>query len=405
MWSGNFKTAVLNLRMARWRSVFTMLGVIIGVCSVLTTISLGEGLKQQVVGRINKIGGDVITIRPGKLTQSGVTSKLNYMAFLSVSTLTGQDVETLQKIPSVKTVVPIDFVTAAAKSDGSSLGNISVLGTTPNMAGVLSESTTYGRFFDTDEPGQNYAVISQQIARQLFGEPNAIGQTVNILGQDFIVQGVLDQSFGDLLTVAQTDFSSAIFIPFSVAQQLTHNKTNVLQIFAVSRDADTGPAISDINKALLKNHQGQEDFTVIRQRDLINMASSEINNVTGIITGIAAISLVVAGIGIMAIMLVSVSERTREIGIRKAIGATNRQILNQFIIEGLVLTMVGGMIGLSLALLINLLVRIYTSWQPVITLPLVLLSFLVLVAVGVIFSSAPALKAARKDPIDALRGE
>lgn len=407
MLSGNFKTAVINLRMARWRSIFTMLGIIIGISSVLTIISLGEGLKHQIVGRADRFGADVITVRPGKLTSAGQTKqKLNLLSFLSTSTLTSQDVSSLQKTPSVGSVVPLDFVTASAKGGGNTNDNVSVLGTSPDMAGILNNGVEYGRFFDTDAPDQNYAVIGPQVARHLFGELNAVGQTITIMGQDFIVEGVLQESFGGLLAVSQTDFNSAVMIPFSAATTMTHGRTNILQIFVTPKNPiKTDAAIADIRGVILKNHQGQEDFSVIKQQELINLASGVVDTATGLISGIAGISLLVGGIGIMAIMLVSVSERTREIGIRKAVGATNRQILHQFLVEGLVLTLGGGLIGLVVALALNVLLRIYTSWQPIISLPLVLLTVGLLIAIGIVFSAAPALKAARKDPINALRSE
>jgi putative ABC transport system permease protein len=163
--------------------------------------------------------------------------------------------------------------------------------------------------------------------------------------------------------------------------------------------------VDAIHAALLKNHGGQEDFTVLKQDESLAVANTILNLITGLIAGIAAISLIVGGIGIMNIMLVSVIERTREIGIRKAIGATNRQILSQFMVESLVLSVVGAILGVLISIMVNYLIRIATTLTPVITLPIMVISVAVSIMVGLIFGITPALKAARKDPIEALRYE
>ena len=409
MLNGNLKAAISSLSRTKWRSFFTMLGIIIGITSVVTVVSLGEGLKQQVVGQINHLGRDVITVRSGKLVNqaSGTSvSNLNLLAFFSASTLTGHDAASLSSLPSVKAVAPMDFVTSSAKTNAKELDNLFVIGTTPDVSQVLPETVEYGDFFDQGAPDQNYAVIGNGVAQQLFGELNPVGQSLTISGRSFLVRGVLAKSSTSLLSVAETDFNSAILIPLKPAEELSSGQTNILQILIKAKDANNLDAtVNDVHSALLKTHQGQENFTVLKQYELLNIAGGVINQLTGFISGIAAISLLVGGIGIMDIMLVSVSERTREIGIRKAIGATNRQILNHFLVEGLVLSVGGGLIGVVASLFVFGMLRIYTNLQPVITLPVMALAVCVSVVLGIIFSVVPALKAARKNPIDALRGE
>jgi putative ABC transport system permease protein len=406
--SGNFKTAVASLRESRWRSFFTMLGIIIGVTSVVTIVSLGEGLKQQITGQINQLGSDVITVRSGKLvsrSNTGSIDSVNLLAFLSTSTLTNEDINALSKIKSVDAVVPINFVTSSAKSDGASSDNLFVEGTNYQMADVLHRKVQYGAFFDEESSDKNVAVIGTNVAHNLFKENNPVGQTIHIQGSDFIVHGVLEQTSGGLVSVAETDFNSAVFIPQQAALDLTSNKANILQILIKAKGGNLDQAVVDIHKVLLKTHKNQDNFTVLKQTELLNIAGNSVGIATRFITAIAAVSLLVGGISIMDIMWVSISERTREIGIRKAIGATNRQILNQFLIEGSLLSIAGGIIGIIVSLIINGLLRLYTSLHPAITVPIMILAVAISVAVGIIFSVAPALKAARKNPIDALRGE
>jgi putative ABC transport system permease protein len=236
----------------------------------------------------------------------------------------------------------------------------------------LHRKVEFGSFFDEDSSDKNVAVIGANVAHSLFGELNPVGQTIHIRGSDFIVHGILQPTSGGLASVAETDFNSAVFIPQLAALDLSNNKTNILQI-------------------LIKSKSGQLDQTV--------------GSVTRFISAIAAVSLLVGGISIMDIMWVSVTERTREIGIRKAVGATNQQILNQFLVEGSLLSVLGGIIGIVVSLIINGLLRLYTSLHPAITIPIMILAVVISVSVGIIFSVAPALKAARKRPIDALRGE
>jgi putative ABC transport system permease protein len=178
-----------------------------------------------------------------------------------------------------------------------------------------------------------------------------------------------------------------------------------LQILIKSKSKNLNELVAKSRHTLLKTHKGQEDFTVLKQYELLNIAGSTVNSLTRFISAIAAISLIVGGISIMDIMWVSVSERTREIGVRKAIGATDRQILNQFLVEGSVLSITGGVIGIIVSWIINLLLKIYTNLHPAITIPIMVLAVGVSVGVGITFSVAPALKAAHKRPIDALRGE
>ena len=404
MFSGNFKSALTNIRLSKWRSFLTMLGIIIGVSSVVTVVSLGEGLKQQVVGQINQLGSDVITIRSGRLTSEGAgADSLNILAFLSTSTLTEDDAVAIAKLPEVEVVAPINFVTNTASAGERRQDNIFVIGTNSNMTELLNQKVAYGSFFSDEAGGANYAVIGSKIAAQLLGKINPVGHTIQIAGADFIVGGVLERSSGGLLSVAQTDFNSAIFIPLARAKELTGGRTNILQILAKSRDPDIDRTANQVEKTLQANHRGQVDFSVLQQYELLAIASKVVNQMTAFISLLAAVSLVVGGIGIISIMLVSVSERTREIGIRKAVGATNRQIRNQFLAEGMALSIGGGILGIVIALALNGLLRVYTNLEPVINLRVLILAAAVSVAVGIIFGVAPAIKAARKNPIDALR--
>lgn len=407
MWTGHFKTAIASLRASRGRSLLTMLGIIIGITSVVTIVSLGEGFKDKIIGQVNQLGSNVITVRPGKLvsTKDGADN-LNLLALLNTSTLSTQDYDSLLKLKSVSAVAPLDFITSSASNNGKAIDNISVIGTTETLPEILKMNVNFGSFFSKTDEGQNFAVIGSSIARDLYGSDNPIGHSINIFGQDFIIHGVLAKSASSLPLLAQTDFNSVVFIPIDSGKKLVSGKDNILQILSVSSDKNNPePAIAEIRSTLLENHQGQKDFSVLKQTELLDLAGNTIISVTRFVSALAAVALLVGGIGVINIMLASVSERTREIGIRKALGATNRQIRDQFVIEGLALSLGGGLLGVVVSLIINLALKLYTNLDPVITVQVVLLAVGVSVISGVLFSVAPALKAARKDPITALRGQ
>lgn len=405
MINGNLKSALSNLSASKFRSLLTMMGIIIGITSVVTVVSLGAGLKNQLVGQINRLGSDVLSVRSGRLDSGLGGANLSLLSLLSASTLTDKDVQSLQQLPQLSAVAPFDFVTNAARSSSAEANNIYVLGTSPDMPEVTHLNVEFGNFFGPADTKSNIAVIGSDVAHKLFGEFSPLGESLTINGQQFVIGGVLAPTSGGLLSVAQADYNSSIFIPFDTAESLAGGHSSILQILVKAKDpAKVDEARSAVTNTLAGLH-GNVNFSVLKQDQLLNIASGVINVATRFISAVAAISLLVGGIGIMDIMLVSVSERTREVGLRKAVGATNRQILNQFLTEGLVLTVGGGIIGIVMSLFVDLLLRLYTNWQPLISWPTLVMAVILSVAIGVVFSVAPALKAARKNPIEALRSE
>lgn len=403
---GDFKHAFASIRSARWRSLLTMLGIIIGVMSVVVTVSLGEGVKQQIVGQINHQGPNLITIRPGRIVNrddAGRIASVNLFSFFSTSALNENDLDVISNAKGVKTVVPFAALNVIPSANSKEMTNALVVATNDKVPEILSQRMGYGAFFAEDEMDKEVAIIGNRVAEKLFEEEVPIGKSITIRGRTFVVRGVFEE-FETTPLSPITDYNSAIFIPYDAGKRIAGGNLQLYQVLVSAGDTKrVDSTIADISRNLQAAHAGQKDFTILKQDENLAIANRVFNLLTGLISGIAAISLVVGGIGIMNIMLVSVTERTREIGLRKAVGGTNRQILGQFLVESIILSFVGGLLGILASLLTNVLLRIFTPLQPVITWPILVIALGLALATGTFFGVMPALKAARKDPIEALR--
>lgn len=407
MFPNYIKMAMSAIRASKWRSFLTMLGIIVGVSSVVTIVSLGEGVKRDVTGQISHLGPDLVTIRSGKVVsrdQKGNVDKVNVLqTFASGTALSENELSTVRRAPGVGVAVPFSAVSGLASVEDREYDQGYIVGTTQGMPEILNQKVEFGGFFgDTDE-NQNVAVIGKRVAERLLQENAPVGRTISIHGMSFIVRGVFEE-FDVSPLAPNTDYNSAIFIPFDTAKKINDGQAQIQQILAKPAEGVSADTIAaSITGSLKKLHGGQEDFTILRQQDNLAVANKVVNLLTGLISAVAAISLIVGGIGIMNIMLVSVTERTQEIGVRKAIGATNGQVLGQFVVEAAMISFVGGLLGVIVSLFTNYLLRVTTELGPVITWQITVLAVGVALVVGIVFGVAPALKAARKDPIEALR--
>lgn len=404
---GDIKTALSMLRQNRGRSLVTIFGIVIGVVAVILIVGIGEGVKHQVQSQVNRLGRDLIMVRPDTGT-SGVSGSIGTLS--GPSTTRGLDDRDLQAVASthgLRQAVPLSTIDGVVTSDEHDASfNGPIIATNAGFIDVVHQRVKYGGFLSYGEGANDRAVIGSDVAVSLFKETVPLGRTFQFRGHDFIVSGVLEK-FDSNPLLGDADFNNAIFINYDEAQQLTSGHVAIYQILAqLSDSSKTNEVAKNIDKKLRAVHGGSNtSYSVLQQGQSVHASDAILNLLTRFIIGAAAIALLIAGVGVMNIMLVSVTERMHEIGIRKAVGATNRQILSQFLLESMVLSAVGGLLGFVIAGLCIWLLRLFSDLEP--TMPWLSASVTVLLAIGVgmLFGSFPAIKAARKDPIEALRNE
>jgi putative ABC transport system permease protein len=395
------------------RSGLTMLGIVIGIASVIALVAVGQGSQASISANINSLGANLVMVMPGAARSFGTTVR---SAGGSSQTLTPDDATAIASVSNVAAVAPETSGRYQVIYKASN-ANTSVMGTTAAYLAVRNVSIDTGVFItDTDVANSNrIAVIGPTVLQSLFAPsadasatPDmAIGQTIQIKGVQFTVVGVTAAKGGS----GFSNQDDMIFVPLSTAQHYLLGSTSYVS--EVDVEASTQSAMTqvqnDITALLLQRHNiadpTQADFNILNQASIVSTASSVTGTFTTLLAAIAAISLLVGGIGIMNMMLTTVTERTHEIGLRKAIGAKKQDITLQFLAESVMLTFTGGLIGIVLGWLAAVAISLFTGIATSVSVPYILLAFFVSAAIGIIFGYYPARRAAGLNPIEALRYE
>ncbi len=393
-----------SIASSRMRSILTMLGVTIGVASITTILALSAGANKTVVDQVDSLGGNIAVIRPGASsddTLSGIASLPVGQQYAS-SSLTNVDATEVSRIPHVKAVAPLMILSGSVSGDTQGSLHTPILATTPSLQQISNIQIAEGQFLDpTLNPST--AVIGPQLSIDIFGTDQSIGKMVTIKGKPFTIIGILKRT-NTPINYNTVDFDNAVVINLASGLDLSQGASQIQQINVQSDSVEyLDGIITNINKTLLKTHFGQADFSVLSGDKVAQPTSGIFTAIAGVSVAIAAISLVVGGVGIMNIMLVSVAERTREIGIRKALGASNGDIVSQFLIESLALSVGGGIAGYLLGYALAFVISTFLTFDPVFTWQIAVVALTVSVVIGTLFGLYPAIRAARKDPISALR--
>ena len=401
--NSNIQLAVESLRKNRGRTFLSALGIAIGVASIVLILSLTGGVNRLVSTSANKNNNDLILVRPsnGKNLTENIIGELTSSNQYSKSSLTFEDLEAIKKIDHVASVAPLAVSSANLKIGDKSTQPISVLATTPNFAESAGLTLKNGQFLASSLQ-ENVAVIGYKSAMQLFGTTDAITKTFTYNDQHFMIIGVLDE-LNDPINYNNVDLDHSVIININFASTF-ESSIQIQQINVRTKTSDAIASVRDeIDKTLQKNKNGTDSYQIVSGNDNLHPTGSLLSIVSGMLTLIASISLVVGGIGVMNIMLVSVAERTREIGIRKAVGASASHILLQFLFEAIILSVLGGIFGFILGYILAFLVSLVTPFAPFISWQILAITGVVTLLIGIVFGVYPAAKASTRDPITSLK--
>ncbi len=400
----NYRLARASIKENRGRSIITCIGIAVGVASIILTFSLTGSVENLVHTQIDDIGNDLIVVRPAssKDIVTNVIEELTATTSYSHSTLVSSDVDLIKSVDGVVAAAPIALSTNTVSAHKNSLPSVDILATTPDFINLEPLTLRYGSFF-TDQTASNAVVLGHTLSLELFNTiGNTVGETVTIMGRKFMVLGVLSE-VGKSITFDNVDFDRALIMSTTAFSSFAGSPV-IQQINVKAATPDILPTVSGrITTSLQSAKVGDENFSVAYGEDITHPATSLFSIISWMLTLVAVISLVIGGIGIMNIMLVSVAERTREIGIRKAVGASARNILTQFLLESLILSFTGGVFGLLLGYLVAFLFSLVVPVPPFFDWDVLFLPFITTVIIGTVFGIYPALKAATKNPIDSLK--
>jgi putative ABC transport system permease protein len=398
------KIAARALRRNKLRTLLTMLGMIIGVGAVIAMVSIGNGAKSQIENQIASMGQNVVLVWSGSMTRSGV-----HTGWGGAGTLTVEDAEAIRReIPGVVAVSP-EIQSGAQIAAGNQNWSTRILGEAPEYFDIRQWPIQSGASFsELDVRSANkVAVIGKTIADQLYPGEDPIGQILRIRNVPFTISGVL---LAKGMSVQGQDQDDLVVIPYTSAMKRVQRVTTLRSMLVqAAKPTLLAPVQQQITELMRQRHRiapgRDDDFTVRTQQEIAEMATAQSKTMTVLLGAIAGVSLVVGGIGIMNIMLVSVTERTREIGIRMAIGARGKDILLQFLTEAVTISAIGGIIGIGTGVAVSKILSAKLSWPTLIPSEWVLYAFVFSAIVGIFFGFYPARKASRLDPIDALRYE
>ena len=408
-WGDVLHNAWDAIRNHKLRSALTSLGILIGIAAVVLTVGLGQGAQKQVADRLSALGGNLLIVSPGSSTSGGLRG-----GFGSASTLTTADADALSSkaaAPDVAGVAPVLQSSNQSLVNGSTNWTTTVVGTSPSWLSVRGRHVASGRFISASDEKDAAAVVvlASDTAQELFGPLNPVGQSVTINSVPYEVVGVLTSAGSD----STTNLDDQAIVPLSTASQRVvggSSRTSVQTIYVkASSPGRLGAAYQETDAILQYRHgstsSSSADFSITTQQSVISTTSSVNSTLTNLLIGVAALSLIVGGIGVMNIMLVSVKERTREIGLRKALGGTPAVIRRQFLCEASMLGLTGGLLGVGTGVGGALVLPHFVDNPVTLSVPWILTAIAVAIAIGIGFGVYPAARAARLSPIDALRSE
>ena len=398
-----YRIALQSLRMNRARTALTTLGIIIGVASITLVLSLGGGAQNTVSQQVSKLDNNVILIKTGgDQLEAPSVQQLNPYALSTTSSLTELDLGTVRLTKGVTKIAPVMVLGGSVRTADGVTGSAPIIATSPDLAHILQLKQSVGQFIDSST-ARDTVVVGRSLAVELYGTDQVLGQQLLLKGVPHTIIGVVKETNAPI-NLSGIDLDRTVYVSLDDGKSFNQGVAQIQQMLVTAENAEAASTLRDtLDTAILKNHDNEHDFSVLAGQTIAERNNGLFTLIL-IITGIVAcITLMVGGIGIMNIMLVGVSERTREIGIRKALGATNRHILDQFLIEALIMCVVGGILGLATAYGLAWAIATPLSFQPAMSWYITATGLGMAFVTGILFGLYPAIKAARQNPIESLR--
>ncbi len=399
----HMKLARTSIKENRTRSFLTCLGIAIGIASIILILSLTGSISNLISKEISGIGSDLIVVRPStnKDSVTSVIEELTASSSFQKSNLRLSDVDTIKKIENVEAVAPIAVSSNTLKNEENIINSATILGTTLDFNSIEPLALKNGGFINENNK-ENSVVVGHMLSLELYNTSNPVGRTLEFMGKKFIVVGILEE-INESINFDNVDFNNAVIMDINQLDKVA-GTPQIQQINVRVSNTEALEAVSgQIKTDLIEAKAGDTNFKVLYGNEITHPANNLLNIISGMLAIVAGISLVVGGIGVMNIMLVSVAERTHEIGIRKAVGASAYNILMQFILESLILCVLGGFLGIVLGYILAFFVSIITPFTPYISWQVLVVTLGTTIIVGILFGIYPALKAASKNPIESLK--
>jgi putative ABC transport system permease protein len=409
-----FKTAIQVLEKNKLRSFLTLFGILVGIAMVIIVLSAGNGLKQLILGEVSSFGNNWINIEV-KVPDTQKNSRENSRAIASgvmIKTLTTEDAEAIKSVENIEDAYA-GITSQAVVSYGIEKVQPTIFGVSDSYIRINPSSLVEGRFFDREENvgAAQVVVLGFELKNTLFGNTEAVGNTIKVSGKSFLVVGVMES----LGAGGFMDMDTIMYVPVKTVQKKLMGIDHVIWIIASMKDMDKAEDTAEEVRAMIRERHGmnnpdKDDFSVTTMTEAVSLVSNIVFGITVLLVTLASVSLLVGGVGIMNVMYVSVAERTFEIGLRKAVGATDRDILEHFLTEAVLLTVTGGIMGIIAGVIFSLFITVLAQsqgldWPFHISLISIIVSTAFAIAVGLIFGVMPARRAAELDPIVAIRQE
>lgn len=382
------------------RAVLSTLGVLVATVAIVLLVSIAKGVQQDVRREVDTLGVNTLIILPGRFEGNSLFAP----SLMGISYLSDDDVARIRKVPGVVDATPLSFVGAGVEYKGKKSTTAFIVATEDNWFSMRRSVAKSGKFYSAVDRDKPLLVLGEMPAQELFGDVDPVGKTVKYNGHNYTVSAVIKSKTKESSLLSQGSFDNFVYIPYGYLRKIQPT-VQINRIFIeTAPDREPKSLVASVDRAL-GARLPKDNYSVLTQEDLLKLVFKIMSILTWLIVGLTSIALFVGGVGIMVVMLMSVNERTKEIGIRRTVGAKRRDIFVQFLAESVMISVIGGSVGLAISYVVSVILAANTAIKPLITMGVIGLSFAVSIGVGAVFGLIPALRAARRDPVQSLRHE